>query len=127
MNWRQLYTASTEEERLELLFEMHRRIEARPKPIVLAGGRLRRERRRERIAHFIRDRRGRYASRALLRTLFLFTLGTVSFGVWLVALHVPREIAAPLVFAYDVMLIALLLIDPARITLTLLTRATEGG
>lgn len=128
MNWRQLYTACGPKQRLELLLEMLRRIEARPAPIVLAGGRLRRERRQAYVAHFIHDRRGRYLTRAVLRLLFLFTLGTVSLSLWLVALRpqgVPPSVGAPLVFAYDLLLIVLLLINPSRIRLALLTRATE--
>lgn len=125
MNWQQLYTASTPEERLELLLDMLHVVETRSSPIVFAGGRLRRERRRESAAHYIRDRRGRYPTRALIRTLYMLMLGVVSLSVWLVALNIPREIAAPLVLAYAVMLVALLLINPARITLALLTRATE--
>lgn len=125
MNWTQLHTASTEEERLELLLHMLHTLEARQSPIILAGGRLRRERRSERVAHFIRDRRGRQLNRAIPRALYIFILGTVFFTLWLVALNIPPEFGAPLVFTYTVMLTAFLLMDPARVTLVLFTLATE--
>lgn len=125
MNWRQLYNASEPEERLDLLLAMLRRIEARPMPIILAGGRLRRDRRRERVAHFIRERRGRYPIRVMQRLAFLSTLGLLFMSLWLVALNLPHHVAAPLVFFYNLLLIGFLLIKPSAIHLALLKRKTE--
>jgi hypothetical protein len=61
--------------------------------------------------HFIRPRR----RSPLLRIFFLFILGLLTFSVWLIALHVPVHVGAPLVLIYDLMLFSILLIKPQPI------------
>jgi hypothetical protein len=113
MNWRQLHTAATPEERLELMLHLLETIERRQRRLVRVGWGFRRERRRQRAAHFIGDRRLRHRS-PLLRALWLYTLATLSIATWLIAAHIQPIYGAPLLFGYNLLLLAILLIKPYR-------------
>ena len=126
MNWQQLYTTATPAEREEILILMLQTIEARQQRIILARGRLLRERRRAARLHFIRDRRippVTRTTRNLLRTLTMFILSTISITVFLVSANIQPMYGAPLLFGYDLLLIAMLLIKPTqRISLSVRNR-----
>ena len=117
MNWQQLYTTATPAEREKILILMLQTIEARQQRIILARGRLLRERRRAARLHFVRDRRippVTRTTRNLLRTLTMFILSTISITVFLVSAHIQPMYGAPLLFGYALLLIALLLIKPTQ-------------
>lgn len=126
MNWQQLYTTATPAEREEILIMMLRTIEARQQKLILARGRLLRERRRAARLHFIHDRRippVTRTTRNLLRTLTMFILSTISITVFMISAHIQPMYGAPLLFGYDLLLIALLLIKPTqRISLSVRDR-----
>ena len=111
MNDHQLYTAATPAERTELLLLMLAQLERRQRRVILAGLRLRRERRRARIAHYIGDRRLR-PNRSIYRWLWIYILTTLSIATWLIAAHVQPMYGAPLLFGYNLLLLAILLIKP---------------
>jgi len=118
MNWQQLHTAATPAEREEILIMMFRTIEARQHRIILARGRLVRNRRRAIIAHFLGDRRlaPRPTRSRLTQIMFMFILSTLSIATWLIAAHIQPAYGAPLLFSY-LLLIATLLIKPNGIPL----------
>lgn len=112
MNWKQLYTAATPAEREELLILMLQHIEARQQKIILARGRLLRERRRKSIAHILGDRRLAPRSIPIAQIGFIFILSTLSIATWLIAVHIQPMYGAPLIFGYNLLLITILLIKP---------------
>ena len=125
MNWPQLYNAFTPEERDDITMLMmqlkeirnEQRLRARTDSIRRAKGKPRDER-LELLnwAHFVGVHRGlNRAERNLYRSLFLFILITVSLTIWLIALHVPVSLGAPLVFGYDLFLWALVSFRPFRL------------
>ena len=125
MNWRQLYTICTPEERGEITTLILERIEARRDQVLqarieslkLSKGRTLPER-RELLgwAHFIGMRPSMSRrTRTLYRSLFLFILGTVSFTIGMIAPAVHPSVGAPLVFVYAVFLLLILLIKPFRL------------
>ena len=117
MNWNQLYTTATPEEREEILLLMLQTLEARQQRLVLARGRLVRERRRAQRLHYLHDRRTprpRRITRNLLRSLTLFIALTVSITTWLIAAHIPPMYGAPLLLGYDLLLLTILLRTPTR-------------
>jgi hypothetical protein len=120
MNWKQLHRHARKRE--EILIMMLQ-LEARQQRIILARGRLLRERRRAARLHFIRDRRippVTRTTRNLLRTLTMFILSTISITVFLVSANIQPRYGAPLLFCYDLLLIAMLLIKPTqRISLSI--------
>lgn len=121
MNWSQIYNSLTPEERIEAAIIILQTIEARQSKLVLAKGRLLRERRRALLnAHYINNRRRIPSVRSTLyRSAFIFTLLTASIGVWLVAFHIPPSYAAPLMFLHLAALSAILLIKPYKPRLSL--------
>ena len=114
MNWKQLHTTTTPSERVELILHMLSVIETRQRRWLWARGRLVRERRRKRHAHFIHDRRSRSAGSRVIWLAFSFILSTLSLAVWLVSLHIPPAYAAPLLFVYNIILLSILLAKPYR-------------
>ncbi len=123
MNWKQLHTAATPAEREELLIMMFRTIEARKQRLILARGRLLRERRRAARLHFINERRMPYTkrlTRALVNGSIFFIIATLSVATWIIAAHIQPVYGAPLLFGYSLILIAALAVKPyKRISLTL--------
>ena len=115
MNWKQLYTAATPAEREEILIAMLQTIETRQQRLILARGRLLRERRRETIAHFIGDRRLQSTNR---RRKVFWTAGLICAAIvtWSVAafeaLHAQPIYGALLVIGFDLYLATVLLIKP---------------
>jgi len=123
MNWKQLYTAATPLEREEILIAMLQAVEARQQRLILARGRLVRNRRRATIAHFIGDRRLQSFVR---RRKTLWTAGLVSAAIvtWSVAafeaIHAQPIYGAFMVIGFDLFLATVLLLKPyRRISLTL--------
>lgn len=116
MNWQQLYTTATPLEREQLLLLMLRTVDAHQRRLIFARGRLHRERRRMQLAHFIGDRRlaPRPTTSWVIRLSFIFIITTLSLTTWLVAAHIQPNYGAPLLFGYNLLLIAVLSIKPNR-------------
>jgi hypothetical protein len=114
MNWQQLYTASTPAEREEILILMLQTIEAHQQRLILARGRLVRNRRQKLIAHFLGDRRLAPRPTHITQFIFLFILATLSVSTWLIASHIQPMYAAPLIFGYNLLLLAILTYKPHR-------------
>ena len=100
MNWKQLYTSATPEEKLEALTRMLRAVEERPQRTVFTGRRWVRDRRQGYQAHFLRDRRvGRHnLKRAASLIAFVVVLLTVSIATWTVVITAPIQYGAPVPF-----------------------------
>lgn len=113
MNWKQLHTASIPHERIEILIAMLRTIERRQRRLLLVHGRILRDRRQAQRWHYIHDRRDRRRP-TLHAILFAFILATLSITIWLVSLNIHPSYAAPLLFTYNILLAAILLIKPNR-------------
>lgn len=115
MNWNQLYTSSTPEERLEAALLMLSAIEERKQRLVLSRGRLVREKRGPFPgAHFLNDRRRLRPrlSEAITKSMYLFILLTVSVATWLFVMHAPAQLALPVMVLHLVGLMAVLIIKP---------------
>lgn len=113
MNWNQLYTSSTPEERLEAVMLMLSTIEERKQRLILSRGRLVREKRGNFPgAHFINDRRRlrRSLPSTISKLSFGFILTTVSTATWLFFIHAPSDLAAPTLLFHLVSIMAILLI-----------------
>jgi hypothetical protein len=116
MPWKQLYTSNTPDDRIEIALHMLRVVTTRRRRRLLVGLRLVRERRGGwRRFHYIHNRRapGR-AARRLSRILFMFILATLSLATWLVALHIHPRHGAPMLFAWSMLLLTVLLVKPYR-------------
>ena len=117
MNWNQLYTSSTSQERLETVLHVLCTIEERKQRLVLARGRLVREKRGPFPgAHFLNDRR-RLRPRLpqiLNKLAFVSILLTVSTATWLFVLYAPPQLAAPTLLLHLVGLSAVLVIKPYK-------------
>jgi hypothetical protein len=117
MNWKQIHASSTPEEQLEALTLMLRVLQARHNRRVFLRGRLIMERRRNQTAHWVTERRGRFAwSRVIIPLTFLFILITVSTATGLFVMNAPAEYAAPVSFFYLTSLWAVLAFKPNRLT-----------
>ena len=115
MNWQQIYASSNPEERLETLTRMLGVIEARHNRRIIAYGRLIMERRRTQAAHWVADRRGRFAwSRFVIPLTFLFILATVSAATGLFVMHSPVEFGGPVLFFYATSLLGALAFKPNK-------------
>lgn len=117
MNWNQLYTTATPQERDEMLLLMLQTLEARQQRLILARGRLLRERRHAQRLHYLHDRRTprpQRLTRTLLRSITLFIAITVSITTWLIAAHIPPMYGAPLLFGYDLLLLTILVLKPYK-------------
>src|SRR5262245_44185988 len=97
MNWKQIYTSATPEERLQLVVKMLEAIEVRKRRYVLAGWRIIRNRRRQQIKTYHRvggDRRSPLPQwkRAFMKTArhvsIVLSVGALSGGVATLALSV---------------------------------------
>ncbi len=113
MNWKQVHTSSTPEERIETITLMLQHIEARKKHQVLAGGRLIRERRRAKqpYAHFISDRRRRMSPRTYM-TLFTIAISAVTVSTFAISKHIPLGPGAIIMLLYELALLLLMLGKP---------------
>lgn len=113
MNWKQIYTSSTPEERLEAVLLMLSAIEERKQRLVFSRGRLVREKRGNFPgAHFLNDRRRLRPrlSEAITKSMYIFILLTVSVATWLFFLHAPIELAAPTLLLHLISITTILLI-----------------
>jgi len=82
MNWKQLYTSSTEAERLEVVLNMLAVIEARQNKIIFTGTTIVRNRRRVKKFHTLNDQRGRHIiARAASIITFVFPVITMQFFI----------------------------------------------
>ncbi len=117
MNWQQLYTSATPEERLEIMLSMIRIIEARQNQLVFTGNKFVRNRRRlPRGFHMVgADQRGRHTiARAASIVSIWASLFAVSAATVLLALHAPPFIAAQLLFFPATAIIAIFAFRPRR-------------
>jgi hypothetical protein len=129
MNWKQLYTSATPQEREAMLLSMLRTIEARQNKLVvisplsksaldLGRGRgwgLIHERRGPFAgAHFLNDRRRRLIPRPLFLASFMVILTAVSLAVWISFFFIPPVYAAPLMLFHLTALITLLAVKPYK-------------
>jgi hypothetical protein len=116
MPWKQLYTATTPDDRIEMALHMLQVVTTRRRRRLLVGLHLVRDRRAGRQrSHYIHNRRmPARAARRLYRVLFMFILATVSLATWLVALHIHPRHGAPMLFAWSMLLLTVLLIKPYR-------------
>lgn len=117
MNWNQLYTTSTEQERLETLINMLQVIEARQNKIVFTGNHIIRNRRRNTTQpfHFIGEKRGRYQiSRIVSVISILASLFSVSGATLLFAIHTPTYISLQVLFFQSTAILFVLLFKPKR-------------
>jgi hypothetical protein len=111
MNWNQLYTTLTPEERYQLMLEMLKTLERRASKRVLVRGRLLRDRRRVPVAHFIGDRRILYKQRRR-KTLITYGLAAAAVATWGGALFMQPITGALTLTAFNLALISILLIKP---------------
>ncbi len=143
MNWNQLHTSSTPEERDETTLLLLRTIEERKQRLVFSRGRLVREKRGNFPgAHFVNDRRSssskwflfgggarkggggrRPLPSVLTRLSYIFILLTVSVATWLFVLYAPPQLAIPTMLLHLVGLTAVLLFKPYR-SITHFARST---
>lgn len=117
MNWNQLYTSATPEERLEAALLMLSTIEERKQRLVFSRGRLVREKRGNFPgAHFLNDRRRlrRSLPSILTKLSYIFILLTVSVATWLFVLYAPAQLALPVMVLHLIGLMAVLIIKPYR-------------
>lgn len=112
MNWNQLYTSSTPEERIEAALLMLSTIEERKQRLILSRGRIVREKRGNFPgAHFLNDRRRlrRSLPSVLTRLSYIFILLTVSTATWLFFMHAPAALAAPILLFHTISISVILL------------------
>ena len=117
MNWKQLYTSSTEEERLEAVIHMLAAIEARQNKIIFTGNAILRNRRRlPRGYHMLgADQRGRHTiARAASIVSIWASLFAVSTATLLLALHAPPFITTQLLFFPATAILAIFAFKPKR-------------
>jgi len=117
MNWEQLYTTATPAEREEILISMFQAIEARQMKIILARGRLRRERRRVARLHFVNERRLMRSrlqrTRSILfKGIFLFIFSTMSIATCLIAVSVHPKYSVAIMLYYLASLMGMFLVKP---------------
>jgi len=117
MNWKQLHTSATPEERLELLTQMLRAVEERKQRVVFTGRRWVRNRRQGYQAHFLNDRRSSRLN--IQRAASLITFGavlvTVSVATWGIVLSSPIHLGAPVLFFHVTALLGVLAFKPNRL------------
>ncbi len=122
MNWKQLYTSATPEERIELYMLMFQTIEARQNKLILAKGRLIHER-RDPFPKFHRVGGERRSSiplwkRSMIKTArhisIVLSVGALTGGVATVALSVSTVQGLVTVLAYEVAVVALLYFKPKK-------------
>lgn len=117
MNWKQLYTSATEEERLYILLHMLQTIEARQNKIIFTGNHIIRNRRRNAVQpfHFIGEKRGRYT---ISRVASIFTIWVAIFATAftsiLIAIHAPAHFATQILFFPITAIIFVFLFKPKR-------------
>ena len=110
MNFRQLHTSATPQERQETIEQMLQTIEARQHRLVIVNGRLIRDRRSVnfRCAHFLNDKR-RHRITPGERLLLGLTL---NLGIWSLSLPHAPQIAVPIVAVNLFALSLLFLVHP---------------
>jgi hypothetical protein len=119
MNWNQLHTSSSPEERLDAVLLILRTIEERKQRLVFARGRLVREKRGNFPgAHFLNDRRRLRHSpqRTINRASFVFILTVMSVATWIFTMHAPGRLAAAALIIHT-LLLWMILIKPYTIRL----------
>lgn len=115
MNWKQLYTTSTEEERLHTLLHMLHAIEARQTKIIFTGNHIVRNRRRTTAYHIIGERRGRHLITRIASTIsILASLLCVFIFATLTILYTPSHIAVQILFFPITSLLAIIAFKPKQ-------------
>jgi hypothetical protein len=117
MNWKQLYTSATEEERLTILLHMLQTIEARQNKIIFTGNNWVRNRRRiNHHIHLINERRGRHLIARIASIItILAALFAVSTATTLIILHAPINTAMQLIFFPISSILFIFLFKPRRV------------
>ncbi len=112
MNWRQLFSSATREERddLEIFFKA---LEVHQGKRLLVKSWLGFERRRLQAAHFINERRGRSTRRPVLAT-FIFIICTMTIASWAIAITAEPEVGAPILGLNLAFLYLILMWKPYR-------------
>lgn len=111
MNWNQLYTTCTPEERLQMMLQMIRTLEQRERRLILVGGRVLRNRRRALTAHFIGDRRIYYKQRRH-KTLRIAGLMLATAVIWSGVIFMQPLYATLVLTLFNLALISVLLVRP---------------
>jgi len=106
MSWRQLYNSCTIAEQREMINIMFTAIETR-QAIQMRLIEIQR-------AHYLREKRKRNVLRMLSLQLFLFVLATVGITSWLIALHTPPSITAPVMALNLLLYFGVVLIKPKQ-------------
>lgn len=120
MNWNQINTSTTPEERLEIALLILRTIEERQQRLILSRGRLVREKRGNFPgAHFLNDRRRlrRPTLRVITLASFAFMLLTVSAATWAFVLYAPAQLAALAMTMHITMLLLIITVKPYKLKL----------
>lgn len=116
MNWKQLYSFATHDERLDLLFRMMQIVEEREHKLIFTGRRWLYNRRRGYQAHFLNDRRGRHIlSRAASLVAFGSILVTVSIATFALILHAPPQLSGTALFFYTTSMLGMVAFKPNRL------------
>lgn len=114
MNWKQLYTSATPEERLQMITDMLNAIDERQRRVVFTGNHWVRNRRRGYRAHFLNDRRGRHViARAVSLLSFAAVLVGVSAATWQVVLNSPTHVGGLMLFFHATSVWAVLAFKPS--------------
>jgi hypothetical protein len=115
MNWKQLYTSATPEERLKIFMLMLKTIDERQRKVVFTGNHWVRNRRRGYRAHFLNDRRGRHV---IARTVSLLSFAAVLVGVsaatWQVVVNSPTHVGGLMLFFHATSVWAVLAFRPYK-------------
>lgn len=117
MDWQQLYSAFDSHRRIKFFIHVLSDAERRQRKVVLVRGIIRRERRsRRRRVHFFNDCRDvrRRRLQTFMRVLFLFILLTISIATALIVFHIHPRYAAPLLFAYELLTLAFIVLKPRK-------------
>ena len=114
MDWKQLFSSATSEERddLSIFFQY---IDAHESKLIFAKGRLVLERRRKRAAHYINDRRREFSWRKTFsRASIFFSVWSVTVGVIVLAVNVTTFQAVLAIVSYEAALVSLMYFKPRR-------------
>ena len=113
MEWHQLYSSATSEERLKVFIKMLRVIEAHEEKNIFMRGWLIFDRRRDQIAHYINDRRRNFSWRAAFNHLSIFfSLYSLTIGVVILAINLTPLRAVLLILGYEAAIVGLMYFKP---------------
>lgn len=116
MNWKQIHTSSTHQERVELLVDILHVLEHRQHRILLVNGRIIHERRRVQRWHYINDRRDSHRSwlRHIYLSAIIAILVLISTTTWLISLNTSPLYGTILIIFHNLILLSIWIIKPYR-------------